>query len=203
MLRSTIVLLALAVPVLHPMAGRAQGLAPVLRAGAGVDSEGESVLGGQIGLVDFGSSSSVEIAIAVFEAHLVEDYRSPDLPHEYHEDTRVRGAGPLASLLVGDGPRGSRGPYLAVGLGLGVFDVDWIVESPTDAGLGSVRGGGGSMRTEDGLLLGGLGSLGLGFRVHRYLDIRVHALSLLAPSTDAREDLKLLASFMLTAGVGL
>jgi hypothetical protein len=182
----------------------------VLRAGAGVDSEGESVLGGQIGLVDFGSSSSVEIAIAFFQARLVEDYsglvQDPFgnlQPHRYHEDTEVRGAGPLASILIGEGPRGSRGPYLAVGLGLGVFEVDWHVESPTDRELGSARPGGGSMREEQTLLPGGLGNVGLGFRVHRHLDVRAHMLTLLTPSTDQREDLKLLATFMLSAGVGL
>jgi hypothetical protein len=181
----------------------------VLRAGAGVDSQGERVLGGQVGLVDFGSSSSVEIALALFEARLVQDYIGftpgvigPD-EHEYHEDTRVRGAGPIASILIGHGPRDSRGPYLALGLGVGVFDVDWRVESPTDRNLGSPRPPGGSMREQKALLPGGLGSAGVGYRLHRRVDLRVQALTLMAPSTNEREDAKFLTSLMLTAGVGL
>jgi hypothetical protein len=45
--------------------------------------------------------------------------------------------------------------------------------------------------------------VGLGFRVHRRLDLRAHALTLLTPSTEAREDLKLLWAFMLTTGLEL
>jgi len=208
MIRSAVLLIALVVSLAH--AADAQGLSPVLRGGAGVDSAGRGVFGGQIGLVDFGSSSSVEFAVALFEARLAEDYVGllpgpfgNDVPHENHEDTRVRGVGPLASVLIGDGPRGSRGPYLAVGLGLGAFDSVWNVESPTANGLGNARPGGGSMRTEERLLLGGLASLGLGLRVHRRLDVRAQALTLMTPSTDERENAKLLATFMLTAGVGL
>jgi hypothetical protein len=210
MLRSAILSLALSFAWASPYAARAQGIAPVLRAGAGLDSEGESVLGGQIGIVDFGTSSAVEIALAFFEARLVEDYggRAPnrfgeDEPHQYHEDTEVRGVGPLASLLAGDGPRGSRGPYLALGLGVGAFQVDWHVVSPTDGALGAAQPGGGSLREESVLLPGGLGSVGLGYRVHRRLDLRAHALTLLTPSTNTREDLKLLSAFMLTAGLEL
>jgi hypothetical protein len=205
MLRSAILCLALALP--H--AAWAQGLGAVLRAGAGIDSQGKRVLGGQIELVDFGTSSSVEIALALFEGRLVEDYQvavpgaiRPTF-HDYHEDTRVRGAGPIASVLIGQGPRDSRGPYLAVGLGLGMLDVGWHVESPTDRDLGSLLPTGGSVSREDVLLLGGLGSLGLGFRVHRRLDVRAQALTLMTPSTDAREDAKFLTTLMLTAGVGI
>ena len=205
MLRFAMICLALA----FPHAALAQGLGAVLRAGAGIDVQGERVIGGQVGLVDFGTSSSVEMALAVFEGRLVEDYRVYTdngirlVPDDYHEDTRVRGAGPIASVLIGQGPRDSRGPYLALGLGLGVFDVDWHVESPTDRSLGTVRPTGGSFSQEDGLLLGALGSLGLGFRVHRRLDIRAQALTMMTPSTDAREDAKLLTTFLLTVGVGI
>jgi hypothetical protein len=206
MFRIAIVCLGLALP--H--AAWAQGLGAVLRAGAGVDSQGERVLGGEIGLVDFGASSSVEIGLALFEGRLVEDYEGSalgvlgfDVLHEYHEDTRVRGAGLIASLLVGQGPQDSRGPYLALGLGLGVLDVDWYVESPTDRDLGTRRPTGGSIREEEALLPGGLGSVGLGFRVHRRLDLRAHALTQMTPSTDARENAKFLTTFMLTAGVGI
>ena len=206
MLRVALLFLSLCVPC----GISAQGFGVVLRAGAGIDSAGGRVLGGQIELVDFGASSSVEMALAVFEGRLVEDYRvaAPtslgfDVPHDYHEETQVRGAGAIATILIGHGPRDSRGPYVALGLGLGALDVDWHVESPTDRFLGSARPNGGSTRQEDGLLLGGLGSLGLGFRVHRRLDVRAHALTLMTPSTDTREEIKLVTTFMLTAGVGL
>ncbi len=205
MSRIAVICLALALP----QAAWSQGLGAGLRAGAGIDAQGEPVLGGQIELVDFGTSSSVELAVAVFEGRLVEDYRVLTdngialVPDDYHEDTRVRGAGPIASLLVGQGPRDSRGPYLAVGLGLGVFAVEWHVESPTDDSLGTLRPSGGSVRAEDAVLLGALGNLGLGFRIHRRLDLRAHALTLMTPSTDAREDAKLLTTFMITAGVGI
>lgn len=192
-----------------PFAISAQGLG-VLRAGAGVDAQGRKVLGGQVEFVDFGASSSVEVALTVFEARLVEDFQglgggriAPDLLHNFHEDTRLRGAGVIPSLLIGHGPRDSRGPYLALGLGLGLFDVDWHVESPTDESLGTTRSTGGSIRMEDALLLGGLGSLGVGYRIHRRIDVRAQALSLLTPPTDARRDAKLLATFILTAGIGI
>jgi hypothetical protein len=123
------------------------------------------------------------------------------VPDEYHEDTRVRGAGPIASILIGHGPRDSRGPYVGLGLGIGVFDVNWHVESATDRFLGTARASGGSSRQEDSLLLGGLGSLGLGFRLHRRMDVRAQALTLMVPSTDTREDAKLLTVLLFTAGV--
>jgi hypothetical protein len=193
-----------------PCAISAQGFGAFLRAGAGIDSAGGSVLGAQIELVDFGTSHSVEMALGIFEGRLVEDRRvlvrsslGRDEPHDYHEDTRVRGAGAIASVLVGHGPRDSRGPYGTLGLGLGAFGVDWHIESPTDRFLGTARPTGGSLIEEDTLLLGGLGSLGLGFRVHRRLDVRAYTLMLLTPSTDTREDIKLLTSFMLTAGIGI
>jgi hypothetical protein len=193
-----------------PFAISAQGLGGVLRVGAGVDRAGGMVGGGQVEFVDFGASSSVEVALTVFEAHLADDFQSTTsgqigglVLHDYHEDTRVRGAGVITSLLVGHGPRDSRGPYLALGLGLGLFDVDWHVESPTDMFLGSARPTGGSIRAEDVLLLGGLTNLGLGFRIHRRIDVRAQALTLLTPPTDARRDVKLLATFTLTAGVGI
>jgi hypothetical protein len=203
MLRIALICLALALP--H--AAWAQGFGAVLRGGAGIDAQGERVLGGQIELVDFGASSSVEMAFALFESRLIEDYQVSTsngialVPDDYHEDTRVRGAGPIASILVGHGPRDSRGPYLGVGLGVGMLDVDWHVESPTDRSLGTVRPGGGSMRREGTLLLGGLGSLALGFRVHRRLDVRAQALTQMVPSTDAREDAKFLTVLLFTAGV--
>ena len=193
-----------------PRAIFGQGFDAIVRAGAGIDSEGGRVFGGQFGFVDFGASSSVEMALTLFEGHLVEDYRvlvrtsfGRDEPYDYHEDTRVRGAGGIASLLIGHGPRDSRGPYVALGLGLGAFDVDWHIESATDQFLGSARPTGGSVREEDGVLLGGLGSLGVGFRVHRRLDLRVHSLTMMTPSTDSREDIKLLTTFLLTAGLGI
>jgi hypothetical protein len=206
----TIVLLAFASHFSLPHAAWSQGLGAVLRAGAGIDSQGDRVVGAQIGIIDFGNSSSVEIAVALFEASLVQNYSSPvpgllgtDVLNDYHEDTRVRGAGPIASVLIGQGPRDSRGPYLGLGLGMGAFDVDWLVESPHDRDLGTARPGGGSMRDEDTLLLGGLGSVGLGFRFHRRLDVRAQALTLLTPSTGSREDAKLLTTFVLMAGVGI
>ncbi len=192
-----------------PFAISAQGLGGVVRAGGGVDATGRTVVGGQVEFVDFGTSSSVELALTVFEARRVEDFRGTtqgpfgEGTHDYHEDTRVRGAGVITSVLIGHGPRDSRGPYLAVGLGLGLFDVDWHVESPTDVLLGSVRPTGGSIREEDALLLGGLCNVGLGFRLHRRIDVRAQALTLMTPPTDARRDVKLLATFTISAGVGI
>ena len=192
-----------------PNALSGQELGVGIRVGAGIDGEG-SVVGGQVELVDFGTSSSVELALAVFGARLVEDYRDivdggpfGPITHDYHESTRVRGAGLIASILIGQGPRDSRGPYLAVGLGLGPFDVDWHIESPTYTFLGSPRPAGGSIREQHRPILGGLGSLGLGLRIHRRLDVRAQALTLMAPTTDARRDLKLIATYTLTAGVGI
>jgi hypothetical protein len=191
-----------------PSVGSAQGVGVMLRAGAGLDREGP-VVGGQVEFVDFGRSSSVEVALAVFEARLIEAHQGTTTGpfgsalHDYHEETRVRGAGLIASLLLGQGPRDSRGPYLAVGLGLGLLDVGWQVESPTDVQLGTPRAGGGSLRKEDGPMLGGLGSVGLGLRVHPRLDVRAQALTLMAPPTDTRRDVKLLATFMLTAAIGI
>src|SRR5688572_11452195 len=139
----------------------AQGFDLVLRAGAGIDSGGGRVLGGQFGLVDFGTSSSVEMALTVFEGHLVEDYRvfvrassGRDEPYDYHEETEARGAGLMGNVLMGHGPRDSRGPYIALGLGLGAFGVDWHIESPNDRFLGNALQTGGSIREEEGLLLG-------------------------------------------------
>lgn len=193
-----------------PCAISGQGFDAVLRAGAGIDSGGGRVLGGQFGIVDFGASNSVEMVLTLFEGRLAEDHSvlvrtssGRDEPYDYHEETRVRGAGAIASILIGHGPRDSRGPYVALGLGLGAFGVDWHIESLTDRFLGSARPTGGSLREEDVLLLGGLGSLGLGFRVHRRLDVRAHALTMMTPSTDSREDLKLVTNIMLMAGVGM
>src|SRR5688572_16472244 len=180
MLRSAIVLLGLSVPSV----ASAQGVGGVLRAGVGVDANGGSVLGGQVALIDFGQSSSVELAIHAFSASSADEYRTD--PHDYHEDTRVRGVGLVGSVLVGHGPRESRGPYLALGLGLGPMDVDWRAESPTDRFLGTPNATGGSFGEEHRVLLGGLSTVGLGLRLHPRVDVRTQMLTLLAPPTDKR-----------------
>ena len=89
------------------------------------------------------------------------------------------------------------------GLGLGPIDADWRAESTTDDALGSPLAGGGSFATESGILVGSMGSAGLGMRLHSNVDVRAQALALVVPSTDAREDMKVVATFTLTAGLTL
>jgi hypothetical protein len=40
-------------------------------------------------------------------------------------------------------------------------------------------------------------------RVHRYVDLRAQGLALIVPSTDAREDMKIVTTLTLTAGLTL
>jgi hypothetical protein len=90
-----------------------------------------------------------------------------------------------------------------VGLGLGPIDVDWRTDSPTDTSLGSPLAGGGSFRSEGRILVGSMGNAGIGMRVHRYVDVRAQGLLLIVPSTDAREDMKIVNTLTLTVGLTL
>jgi hypothetical protein len=163
------------------------------------------VYAGQLEIVEFGSWSSVEVGISALEGGRAEDYRADQglRAHDYHEETHVRGLALTASLLLGHPPRDSRGPYLLFGLGLGPIDVDWRRDSATDGSLGSAIAGGGSFAAEGGILVGSMGNAGVGLRVHPHVDVRAQALTLVVPSTDAREDMKIVSALTLTAGITL
>ncbi|MGE0157934.1 MAG: hypothetical protein AB7T31_00905 [Gemmatimonadales bacterium] len=195
----------LCVGLLAPHAVAAQALGGGVRGGAGWDTRGERVYMGQLEIIEFGQWSSVEVGISALGGGTAEDYQTVrDLrTHDYHEETRVRGLTLTASLLLAHAPKDSRGPYLLFGLGLGPIDVDWRADSPTDVTLGSPRPGGGSVRTEDGVMVGTMGTAGIGMRVHRWVDLRAQGLTLLVPSTDLREDMKVVATLTFTAGLTL
>ena len=201
MLTRMLALLAVAVP--H--ASAAQVLGAGLRGGAGWDGTGETVYVGQLEIVEFGRWSSVEVGISAFEGAVTEDYNrvSGFRAHGYREETLVRGLALTGSLLLSHAPKDSRGPYLLVGLGLGPIDVDWRTDSPTDTGLGTPLSGGGSFRSEDRILWGSMGNAGIGMRVHRSVDVRAQGLALVVPSTNAREDMKIVTTLTLTAGLTL
>lgn len=189
--------------LLVPDVSAAQGLGAGLRGGAGWDTTGERVWAGQLEIVEFGRWSSVEVGISAFEGGIVEDYARTveHRTHDYHEETRVRGLALTASLLLAHAPENSRGPYALLGLGLGPIDVDWRAYSPTDLGLASPRAEGGSFATENGILAAPMASAGLGVRIHRHADVRAQGLAFLVPSTDAREDMKVVAALTFTTGL--
>jgi hypothetical protein len=181
----------------------AQVLGAGLRAGAGWDGRGETVYVGQLELVEFGRWSSVEVGVSAFEGGVAEDYRrTPEQrTYDYHEETHVRGVALTAGILLWHPPKDSRGPYVVLGLGVGPIDVDWRTESPTDGALGSPLGSGGSYATDNGILAGSLGNAGLGMRLHAHVDVRAQGLMLVVPSTDTREDMKIVRTLTLTAGL--
>jgi hypothetical protein len=191
--------------VLVPHASSAQVVAVGLRGGGGWDSTGDRVYAGQLEIVEFGRWSSVEVGVSALEGGTAEDYRRAQglRTHDYHEETHVRGLALTASVLLWHPPRYSRGPYLLFGLGVGPIDADWRAESATDGSLGSTMAGGGSFATDRGILVGSMGSAGLGMRVHRHVDVRAQALTLVVPSTETREDMKIVSAFTLTAGITL
>ena len=183
----------------------AQGLGGGIRGGLGVDRMGETVFGGQVELVDFGRTSSVELALAATHGSQIEDYRRSQRGsrlHEYHEETRAVAIGVLANWLIRNS-QASRGLYVVLGLGISTFDVDWRVESPTDVNLGTPGASGGSYDTEQDLTFGSTLNVGVGVRIARRVDIRMQALTMLVPSTDKREDMKVLPALTLALGLGL
>jgi hypothetical protein len=187
-----------------PHAGSAQ-VGVGLRGGAGWDGAGEAVYAAQLELIEFGRWSSVEVGISAFEGGKTASYQRARgfIMHEYRDDMQVRGLALTAGLLLAHAPKDSRGPYLLLGLGLGPIDVDWRSDSPTDPALQSPSPGGGSFTAEAGMLVGSMGSAGLGMRLHRNVDVRAQALSLIVPSTDTREELKIVATLTFSAGVAL
>jgi len=46
-----------------------------------------------------------------------------------------------------------------------------------------------------------MGTAGLGMRLHRNVDVRAQAISLIVPSTDIREDMKIVGTLTFTAGI--
>ncbi len=205
MLRRSLLCMGLLLPQVLPQAGAAQTFGAGVRAGAGWDGAGETVYAGQLEIVEFGRWSSVEVGISAFEGGKIEDYAQlVDLDsHDYHEETHARGIALTATLLLAHSPKDSRGPYALLGLGLGPIDVDWRADSATDPELGSPLAGGGSFSRESGVMVGSMGSAGIGMRIHRNVDLRAQALALVVPSTDTREDMKMVATFTLTAGLTL
>jgi hypothetical protein len=187
-----------------PHAAAAQAIGAGLRGGAGWDRAGETVYVGQLEIVEFGRWSSVEVGVSAFEGAVTEDYQRVSFrTYDYHEETLVRGLALTGSLLLAHAPKDSRGPYLLLGLGLGPIDVDWRTESLTDPSLGAPSADGGSFTSEGRILVGSMGNAGIGMRVHRNVDLRAQGLALVVPSTDAREDMKIVTTLTLTAGLTL
>lgn len=186
-----------------PDAASAQRVGAFIRVGSGVDSNGHRAHVGQIELVDSGRSTSVELALSLFQARVIEQYRASDarFTHDYREETQAPGVALMANLLLRHS-RDLRGPYAVAGLGLGVLDVDWKLWSATDDDLGLPLPGGGSEASENGPALGSMLNLGLGFRLFRHADVRAQALTVLVPSTVQREDLKFVHALTLSAGLG-
>jgi hypothetical protein len=199
---STSILLLLAAALPH--AASAQ-IGVGLRGGAGWDGDGETVYAGQLELIEFGRWSSVEVGLSALEGGRTERYQGQTgfITHDYREALQLRGLALTAGLLLGHAPKDSRGPYLLLGLGLGPIDVDWRSDSATDPGLGSPSAGGGSFVTEARMIPGAMGTAGLGLRLHRNLDVRAQGTSLIVPSTDIREDMKIVGTLTLTAGITL
>jgi hypothetical protein len=195
-----LVLLGLALP--HAVSAQ---LGVGLRGGAGWDRDGETVYAGQLELVEFGRWTSIEVGLSALEGGRTESYQGQRgfLAHEYQETMQIRGLALTAGLLLAHAPKNSRGPYVLLGLGLGPIDVDWRADSPTDPDLGSPAAGGGSFTTEAGILVGSVGTAGLGMRLHRNVDVRAQGLSLIVPSTNTREDMKIVATLTFTAGITL
>jgi hypothetical protein len=187
-----------------PHAGTAQ-IGAGLRGGAGWDGDGERVYAGQLELVEFGQWASVEVGISALEGGRTGSYQRQRefITHAYHDEMRVRGLAVTAGLLLAHGPMDSRGPYVLLGLGLGPIDVDWRTDSSTDPTLGSPSAGGGSFAAEAGILVGSMGTAGLGLRIHRNVDVRAQAISLVVPSTDLREEMKIVGTLTFTAGITL
>jgi hypothetical protein len=195
-----LVLLAVALP--HAVSAQ---IGAGLRGGAGWDGDGETVYAAQLELIDFGQWSSVQVGLSALDGGRTASYQGQRglVTHDYREAMQVRGLALTAALLLAHAPKDSRGPYLLLGLGLGPIDVDWRTDSPTDPTLGSPSAGGGSFVTEARLIPGAMGAAGLGMRLHRNVDVRAQATSLLVPSTDLREDMKIVGTLTFTLGITL
>jgi len=193
----------LCVAVLAPTSVGAQDLAALgLRAGAGIDRGGEVVYDAQIDLTDLSGSPAVGLAFRGFgEVFASKSYESVRGSRTWQdqEEMRVWGVALMADFLFRHS-RETRGPYVALALGVGPLWVQWRLES-TDPGVGDPLPGGGGFLEEDGLTVGSMMSAGLGQRLHRRVDLRAQATAVLVPSTDQREDLALIPLFTLTTGV--
>jgi hypothetical protein len=196
---ATLVLVWLALPT----ESTAQGLGGGLRIGAGVDTAGRVAYGVQLELIEFGTSSSFELALHAFGATRVENYEFYYFStlRQYHEESRLRGLGIIANLLARHA-RESSGPYLVLGVGLGPLEVDWRVESATDPTMSTPLPNGGSFDAEKRRTVGSLVNLGIGWRIDRRLDLRAQILTALASPTDVREDLKIVPAATLSVGIG-
>jgi len=173
-----------------------------VRAGAGVDREGKLVYDGRIGLADLSGSTAVEVALRGFgEASSTKTYESARISRrwENREEMRVWSVGLMADILLRHG-RETRGPYFMLGLGLGPVWYDWRRESE-DPSVGDPVPEGGSVLTQDGVILGSMLSAGLGQRLHRRVDLRVQGTVAFVPSTDLREELTFVPFLTLTTGV--
>lgn len=185
-----------------PHSAGAQGLMPGLRGGGGVDVTGGGVFSAQLEFTELGSSNSVRVGVmGVGGAHLIDEYTlvHSEREYAYREATRIWSVALVANYLLGYS-MGATGPYVALGLGLGPQWVDWRLESAYGR-AGEPLQGGGSFLEQDGLMLGTTLNAGLGLRLHDHFDVLAQALVLVAPSTDLREDLKLMPAFLLTTGI--
>jgi hypothetical protein len=183
----------------------AQGaIALGIRGGVGVDRAGRTVYTGQLEVTEVGGSSSAQVALAGFDARWIDDRQVFDSrrlrSYDYHEEVRVRGGGVVASILPWH-RRDEGGPYVALGLGVGPMIVDWRLESATDTRFATPLPGGGTFVEEEKVQLGSMLSVGLGLRVHRHVDFRAQTLALVVPSSDVREELKVVPTFTLTTGL--
>jgi hypothetical protein len=179
------------------------------RVGAGIDGTGRMVYVGQIDFTDFGEAHSVELAVVAMGARLDQAFTAGggggvggSAHFEYEELTRAEGIGLIGSLLIGHVPGRGR-PYLLAGIGPAVLSVDWRLASSTDHKLGTPRLAGGSFREEHVRKLGSVAQLGVGVRVRDRFDLRAQGQALVVPSTDAREDMKVLHTITLSTGIQL
>lgn len=180
-----------------------QGVWRGARIGVGVDTHGELAGAGQLEVISYGESrGSAELALVGVRGGTFEQYEANrgTTTHQYREKTDVTGLGLVASYLFGYF-EGDRGPYLGLGLGLGALDVDWRLSSPTD-NFQVVPTWTGGTTGEQAVVLGTMVNVLLGLQVHRHADLRAQLLTLLASSTDRREDLKFVPVLTLSAGLG-
>jgi hypothetical protein len=173
----------------------AQDLAALgVHAGAGISGGGDLVYEALIDLADLSCSPGVAVALRAFGEASARRTTPVSPTREEQEEMRVWGVGLIAEVLLRHSLE-TRGPYVAVGLGVGPLWFRWRLDSigpgvPPEIGA-----------EEEGLTVGSILSAGLGQRLHPSVDVRAQATAVLVPSTDLREDLALIPFFTLTAGV--
>ena len=142
------------------------------------------------------AGSPLELGVLVFYSHSVE--KSSTVFHDYTETTYITVFGIMANYLMGY-KLNTAGMFVLGGFGLGIINLNWEEESPTDGSLGEPLPGGGSKQTVGGNAAGSVFNLGGGIAFDNGLDIRLEIPVILVFGAP-EEASSIVPTFTITAG---